>query len=165
MTQGVTLALCWQQQQRRNYPKGALRSSGGEFQTQNPNIYNINVPNLEFFFFLLNWVNKLFSEENKVPRTQFEAWRVAGSATYKQSKTDIFQKYTVRLHCGGENNVCRCSRLIQIHRLTWSHVLPSRLTLTETSDLTFSSRWRTENTSDSSAFVVISRLRPRSRES
>ena len=32
-------------------------------------------------------MNKLLSEENKVPRTLFEAWNVAGSATYKQSKT------------------------------------------------------------------------------
>ena len=30
---------------------------------------------------------KLFSEENKVPRTLFEARKVAGSATYTQSKT------------------------------------------------------------------------------
>ena len=27
-----------------------------------------------------NWINKLFSEENKVPRTLFEARKVAGSA-------------------------------------------------------------------------------------
>ena len=37
----------------------------------------------QIYFFLLN---KLFSEE-KVLRTQFEARKVAGSATYKQSKT------------------------------------------------------------------------------
>ena len=33
------------------------------------------------------WINKLLSEENKVPGTLFEARRVAGSAKYKQSKT------------------------------------------------------------------------------
>ena len=31
--------------------------------------------------------SELFSEENKVPRTLFEARKVAGSATYKQSET------------------------------------------------------------------------------
>ena len=29
---------------------------------------------------LHNWINKLFSEENKIPRTLFEARKVAGSA-------------------------------------------------------------------------------------
>ena len=33
------------------------------------------------------WINKLLSEEDKVPGTLFEARRVAGSATHKQSKT------------------------------------------------------------------------------
>ena len=32
-------------------------------------------------------MNKLFSVENKFPRTLFETRKVAGSATYKQSKT------------------------------------------------------------------------------
>ena len=32
-------------------------------------------------------INKLFPEENMVPRTLFEAGEVAGSAKYKQSKT------------------------------------------------------------------------------
>ena len=31
------------------------------------------------------WVNKLFSEENEVPRTTFQARKVAGSATYEQN--------------------------------------------------------------------------------
>ena len=31
--------------------------------------------------------DKLLSEGNKVPRTEFEARQVAGSATYQQSKT------------------------------------------------------------------------------
>ena len=34
-----------------------------------------------------NWINKLFSEENEVPVMLFEAGRVAGSATYRQSNT------------------------------------------------------------------------------
>ena len=34
-------------------------------------------------------INKLFSEENKVPRILFEARKVAGSATYKQSKMKL----------------------------------------------------------------------------
>ena len=33
------------------------------------------------------WIDKLFSEENKIHRSLFEAGNVAGSATYKQSKT------------------------------------------------------------------------------
>ena len=40
----------------------------------------------EMFYFIHNWINKLVSEEHKVPRTQFDARRVAGSANYKQSK-------------------------------------------------------------------------------
>ena len=39
------------------------------------------------FILSRNWINKLFSEENKVNRItgiQFEAGKVAGSATYKQ---------------------------------------------------------------------------------
>ena len=35
------------------------------------------------FFFSYNWINTLFSEKNKV----LEARKVAGSATYEQSKT------------------------------------------------------------------------------
>ena len=34
-----------------------------------------------------NWINKLFSEENKVPRKLLEARKVAGSATYNTSTT------------------------------------------------------------------------------
>ena len=34
-----------------------------------------------------SWINKLFSEENNVPRKLLEAREVAGSATYKQSGT------------------------------------------------------------------------------
>ena len=39
-------------------------------------------------------MNKLFSEENKVPRTQFEARKLAGSATYvvKWMKMFILKK-------------------------------------------------------------------------
>ena len=35
-------------------------------------------------FFSHKWINKLFSEENKVPRTLFEARKAAGSTKYKQ---------------------------------------------------------------------------------
>ena len=34
-------------------------------------------------------MNKLFSEENKVPRTLLEAWKVAGSATYKCARSEV----------------------------------------------------------------------------
>ena len=37
------------------------------------------------YFFSITEKNKLFSEENKILRTLFEARKVAGSATYKQS--------------------------------------------------------------------------------
>ena len=33
-----------------------------------------------------NWINKLFSKENKVPSTLFEARKLAGSVNYKQVK-------------------------------------------------------------------------------
>ena len=51
-------------------------------------LYNINEVIIQtqkyiYIFFSDNWINKLFSEENKVPRTLFEARNVAGSATYK----------------------------------------------------------------------------------
>ena len=42
----------------------------------------IQTPKDDFFFPL-----KLLSDENKVPKTRFEAWKVAGSATYKQYET------------------------------------------------------------------------------
>ena len=38
------------------------------------------------YFFLHHWTNEVFSEENKIPRTQFEARTMAGSATYTHSK-------------------------------------------------------------------------------
>ena len=65
--------------------EGALCSSGEEIQTQNFNIYIINEVMEQALFHI--WMNKLFSEENKVPRTLFEGRKVAGSATYKQNKT------------------------------------------------------------------------------
>ena len=37
--------------------------------------------------FINNWINRLLSEENNFPGTLFVAGKVAGSATYKQSKT------------------------------------------------------------------------------
>ena len=65
--------------------KGALCSLGEETQTQN--IYSINEVMKQIFIFCPNWINKLFSEENNFLRTLFDARRVTGSATYKQSKT------------------------------------------------------------------------------
>ena len=50
------------------------------------NIIEVIKQTLKYVLFH-NWVNKLFSEENKVLRTLFEARKVAGSATSKQSKT------------------------------------------------------------------------------
>ena len=50
------------------------------------NIYNIDEVIIQtpiWFFYL---INKLLFEENKVPRTLFEVWKMAGSATYKQSQ-------------------------------------------------------------------------------
>ena len=64
---------------------GALCSFNKEIQFQNLHIYNIKYKlwNIHSFY---NWMKKLFSEENKVPRTLFEARKVAGSATYKLYK-------------------------------------------------------------------------------
>ena len=59
--------------------KGAL--------TQNFYIYSINEVVTQTFF-IIEW-NELFSEEKKVPRTLFEAQRVAGSATYKQKEISV----------------------------------------------------------------------------
>ena len=43
-----------------------------------------NLRNIHFFH---KWIIKLFSEDNKVPRTLVEARKVAGSAKHKQNKT------------------------------------------------------------------------------
>ena len=56
---------------------GALCSFGKEIQTVNLNVKII---------IQTHCINKLFLEENKVIRTLFEARKVAGSATYKQSQ-------------------------------------------------------------------------------
>ena len=50
-------------------------------QTQNFDIYNIHEVIIQ------TQKNKLFSLDNKVPRTLFEARKLAGYATFKQSKT------------------------------------------------------------------------------
>ena len=65
--------------------KGALCRFGEDIQTQDFNIYVIKVVEVMQTPKLENWINKLFSEENNVPRTLFEARKVAGSATYKQA--------------------------------------------------------------------------------
>ena len=49
--------------------------------------YKINEAMIQILIFSKNRTNKLFSDENKIHRTLLEAEKVAGSATYKQSKT------------------------------------------------------------------------------
>ena len=52
-------------------------------------MYNINeviIQHMNYVVFY-NWINTLFSEDNKVPKTLCEARKVGGSAKYKQSKT------------------------------------------------------------------------------
>ena len=66
----LSMALCCHyslthNRQTKHYVKGALCSFGEVIQL---------------------WVKKLFSEENTVPRTLFEARKVVDSAKYKQSK-------------------------------------------------------------------------------
>ena len=68
--------------------KAALGSFGEEFQTLNLNIYNVKdriIQTQGIYLFHIP-INKL-SEENKVTGTLFDASKVAGSATHKQSKT------------------------------------------------------------------------------
>ena len=48
--------------------------------------------------FFHDWINKLFPEEDNVPTTLFDARKVAGSATYKQSKT-VWHFHSVYLFC------------------------------------------------------------------
>ena len=43
---------------------------------------------------MYNWINKLFSEKNKVPRTLFEVRKAAGSATYKQNSMKLCRPLT-----------------------------------------------------------------------
>ena len=75
--------------------------------TQNCNIYNINEVIIQPFVY--NWMNKLFSVEYKVPRTLSEARKVAGSATYKQSKKSKSMKL-----CFPLRSVCLFSLGIKI---------------------------------------------------
>ena len=52
--------------------KGALCSFQEEIQTQHFNFYKINeavIQTQKYYIFFHNWINKLFSEENKVHRT------------------------------------------------------------------------------------------------
>ena len=65
------------------------KTKWNHFKTQNLKIYNINEVMIQThkYKFFHEWINKLFSEENQV-RTLFEARKVAGSAIYKQSKTE-----------------------------------------------------------------------------
>ena len=65
-----------------------INRMGEEIKTQNFYIYSINegIIQTQKFLPFHNWINKLFSAENKVPRTLFKVRKVAGSATYEQSK-------------------------------------------------------------------------------
>ena len=60
-----------------------------ESQTHNWDIYNINevITQTQKCLSFHNCTNKLFSEENNVPASLFEATEVAGSTKHKQSKT------------------------------------------------------------------------------
>ena len=68
--------------------KGALCSLEEEIKTQNINIYSITEVNKCVTFH--NWINNMFLEENKVPRTLFEERKVAESATYKQTYKTVW---------------------------------------------------------------------------
>ena len=57
---------------------GAWCSFRQGIQTQNLNIYNINKVIFRNVYFSHNWINKMFSKENKLPRTLFEAKRWQG---------------------------------------------------------------------------------------
>ena len=63
--------------------KGALCGFEEEIQPSNFNINNMNevLIQTQKCVFFHNWMNKLFSEGNKVPGTLLEARKVAGSAT------------------------------------------------------------------------------------
>ena len=64
-----------------------LCSPAGGFKGAEEEIQEIQTLNLNVKLIIqTNCINKLFLEENKVPWTLFEARKVAGSATYKQSK-------------------------------------------------------------------------------
>ena len=76
---------------------------------ENFKVYNLNevIMQTQRYFFSHNWVNQLFSEENKVPRTQFEARKVAGSATYINKVNEYYtaSSFKVTLFIQLWNNV------------------------------------------------------------
>ena len=71
--------------------KGALCSCAEEIQSKNFKIYIISEVKIQnqIYGLFYNWINKLFSEENKVHRTLPEARKVAGSAKYSQSENGL----------------------------------------------------------------------------
>ena len=82
--------------------KGPLCSFGEGIQSQTLYTHNNNEvlkQYSEIVFFFHNWMNKLFSEEDKVPRTLFEAGQVMGSATglnkVKQNETVFYFKVSL----------------------------------------------------------------------
>ena len=75
--------------------KGALCSCIEDIQTQSCNFRNNNEIIIETLFH--NWINKLFSGAIKVPRTLFQARKVAGSAKFKLSKTVWKNSFVLKL--------------------------------------------------------------------
>ena len=104
----------------RSWPSCEVPFVYGEvvFSPQCTNMWNVfktmnqdKMPRIQQFFILMrklydlrniylfyNWINRLFTEENMVPRTLFEARNVAGSTKNKQIKQDeIVFSFKVRL--------------------------------------------------------------------
>ena len=65
-----------------------------------------NNTNSKTFIFFHKWINKLFSEEDKVPTTLFEARKVAGSAKYKQIKQYEIVSFKVTVYTVDKQRVC-----------------------------------------------------------
>ena len=73
---------CPMQKLQKLFFKGVLFSSVEEIQTHDVNI-ELKLQIQRFLIFFSHyWINKLSSEENKVPRKLFEASKVAGSAIW-----------------------------------------------------------------------------------
>ena len=107
--------------------KGAVCSFGGDIQTQNFYIYNINEVIIQNqIYFPHKCINKLFSGVNKAPSTLFGNTSLAGSATYKQSKNSMELRCTLRSVClfslFNHENVT-CVSLFRLFR-RWRHRAP-----------------------------------------
>ena len=100
---------------------------------------------MEIFIFFHNWMNRLLSEEKKVPRTLCGARKVAGSATYKQTENSMLSfkfnnntnseicvfppDYTTMSKGQGEPNVARSSQSHKHneHNVFWEGVMITHL--------------------------------------